>query len=115
MHATKLDPGFVVSDASYPLLRAEPGTLTIQYTEYAGRPVTVIFEHVPAFQWREADHPMLLEGQRYDSVHEIFGSELLREHQDSTLSFRGSVRHIRLNFNAAGSLDVICASYRVQA
>lgn len=114
MHAQKLTPGFVVADASYPSLRADPGTLTLQYKDYTGAPVTVVFEHVPAFQWREADRPQLLEGEPYDSVCEIFGSELLREHQDPTLSFGGSVRHIRLNFNAAGALDVKCANFRVQ-
>jgi hypothetical protein len=111
MHAKKLDAGFVVADAKYPSVTTVPGELQLTFVDYTDTEVTVQFSDVCAFRWQEGDQAML-EGEPYDGVCEVLGSDWVSEHPPQMISHVGlTVRHIRLNFNACGSLEVLCSSF----
>ena len=112
LRAQKLSTDFVVADASYPSLKSVPGALVLTFQDYLGKDVTVDFENVCAFQWSEADAP-LISGEPYDSVCEVFGSEWLGAHKPSNVMHSsGSVRQINLRFNAWGLLSVLCSGFQ---
>ena len=109
MRATKLEANFVVADAQYPSLVSAPGRLAVSFVDYTGENVVVEFEDVCAFRWQEGDRP-LLEGEPYDGVCEVHRSEWAQQHLPSSTMHAGKqVRHINLNFNAAGFLEVLCS------
>jgi hypothetical protein len=113
MHATPLTPGFSTADTSYPELASGEGTLHVRFDSSAGEPVRVGFVDVAAFSWREAGDDPLLPGERWDGTSELFDSPLLHAHSPGRTmhSSRGPLRHLRLNFNDCGSLDVLCTAF----
>ena len=112
LRAQKVHTDFVVADASYPTLKLVPGALMIEFRDYLGSEVRVDFENVCAFQWSEADIP-LIEREPYDSVCEIFGSEWLSAHNPSyVMHSSGLVRQFNLRFNAWGLLSVLCSGFQ---
>lgn len=113
MHATPVTPGFSTADTSYPELASAAGTLHVRFAGSAGEAVKVGFAGVAAFTWREAADAPLLPGERHDAVSELFDTPLLHAHPAGRTmhSSRGPLRHVRLNFNAWGSLDVLCTAF----
>lgn len=115
MRAAKLEANFVVADAQYPSLVSAPGRLAVSFVDYLGNVVAVDFEDVCAFRWQEVDRP-LLDGEPYDGVCEIHRSKWAQRHAPSSTMHAGKqVRHINLNFNAAGFLEVLCSGFARRA
>jgi hypothetical protein len=95
---------------------SSPGTLRIEFAEAGGRRVSVDFKDVAAFSWRERSPDGDEPDELFDATCELFESELLRAHAPGlAMHVRAPVRHLRLNFNAWGTLDVICSGFVVDA
>jgi len=110
-----IKPGFSTADTSYPELASAAGALTVQFRSSSGAPVRVKFQDVPTFSWEENDD-LLLPGEPWDGVCELFDSPLLMAYSlGLTLHSVAGLRHIRLNFNAWGRLDVLCTNIVVAA
>jgi len=112
MRASILDVGFSVADTSHPALVSGEGRLTASFSSSSRQPVTIEFSNVAAFHWHESGPDRLLEGERYDGVCEIFGSDWLAQHTPGrTMHSVPGLRHIRLNFNVrvpGGPVYCIC-------
>ncbi|MEO8672198.1 MAG: hypothetical protein ABI411_12850, partial [Tahibacter sp.] len=116
MHASTLEAGFSIADTSYPCLVASEGTLSASFSSSSGQPVMVDFSGVAAFHWHEQSADRLLVGERYDGVCEIFNSAWLSQHSPgSTAHSVPALRHIRLNFNECGCLEVLCLKFARRA
>lgn len=112
MRASTLDAGFSVADTSHPTLASGEGWLTASFSSSSSQPVLVEFSKVAAFHWHESPSDRLLEGERYDGVSEIFGSQWLAQHSPGrTMNSVAGLRHIRLNFNECGCLEVLCTAF----
>ena len=97
------------------MLTSSAGQLSVSYSSSSGNLVKIVFTGVPAFSWAEASDS-LMPGEPPDGTCEIFGSSLLSEHPDGkTMYSLSQLRHIRLNFNAWGRLDILCMSFATAA
>ncbi|WP_425398200.1 hypothetical protein [Aeoliella sp.] len=112
--ARPLDPGFSTTDAELPELQYDGEVLVAKFRDWRERWVTVRFLGVYAFRWQGIE--ILLESEPYDGSCEIENSKWLAEHiRQSIVDNEGrDHHHYRFNFNAVGSLDVICSSYSVE-
>jgi len=107
--------GFSTADTGYPELVSSAGMLSVRFTSSDGKLVLVHFQGVAAFSWQE-NNDLLLDGEPADASCEIFNSSLLELHTPGiTLNSSPGLRHIRLNFNAWGRLDVLCTSFQQAA
>jgi len=115
MQIHRLNPGFSTADAGYPSISSSPGKLNMAFNNSSSRLVLVEFSGVPAFRWQEGELP-LAPGEPYDGSCELFGTEWLSQHTEGrTMNSGPQLRHLRFNFNAWGSLDVLCSSFSVRA
>ena len=77
------------------------------------REVMTVFRcsEVIAFRWQPIEY--FREDERDDSTYEIIDSEWVREHEEQgMIGSANAVRHFKLNFNAIGCLEVICAEVK---
>jgi hypothetical protein len=111
MRLRKLQPGFSTADTSYPEFVSSAGRLSARFKSSSGQHVQVEFSAVAAFSWQE-NSGSLLPGEPWDGTCELFDSPLPASHPPGeTLHALAELRHIRLNFNAWGRLDVLCAEF----
>ena len=111
MRAEKLHPGFSTADAGYPQVQAGAGLLIATFPNSSGQAITVRFDGVAAYRWQECMEG-LAPGEPWDGTCELHESSWLAEHPPgSTMYAVEGLRHIRLNFNAWGRLDVLCKSF----
>lgn len=113
--AVPIDVGFVVADAEAPRLELRDQSLTLSFVDWKDNDVRAKFSDVIGVRWQEADGH-LLPGERDDSVYLIEDSTWLSEHDRQAVTWTDSGhRHLRLNFNAAGVLEVLCTTVQVQS
>jgi hypothetical protein len=80
-----------------------------------GRIMSLEFLGVAAFSWQE-NNDSLLPGEPWDGICELYESPWLVEHSAGrTLHSVDGLRHIRLNFNEWGRLNVLCTTFSVAA
>lgn len=66
---------------------------------------------VIAFRWQPIEY--FHEEERPDSTYEIIDSEWVRQHHEQGMIGSAQIaRHFKLNFNAMGCLEVICAEIK---
>lgn len=112
--AEVIAPGFVVADAGVPSLQTINEGLEVRFVDYRKQSVEVVFRDAVAFSWEQTDYS-LLDGERYDSTHIIHHSSWLQKYIAQNVIFqREAYRHYRLNFNAAGILQVIAKDIQAQ-
>jgi hypothetical protein len=105
--------GFSVADANAPELSLFGQVLTARFSDAHGQRIVVIFEDALAVRWQEADHSYGPDEQ-YDGCNMILSSSWLAEHARQSLTWDGTeFRHLKLNFNGAGALEVICSTVRL--
>ena len=112
MRLERLHTGFSTADTSYPEFVTSSGRLSAVFNISSGDPVRVEFCGVAAFSWQE-NNDALSPGEPWDGSCELFESPLMALHPIGvTLHSVAGLRHIRLNFNAWGRLDVLCLEFR---
>jgi hypothetical protein len=105
-----VDLGFSVADAEYPHFELDQQTLTLHFRDWTERTVVAVFDNTIAVRWQEAEH-YFGPDDRYDSCFEIVDSPWLAEHERQHATYGGlDFRHLKLNFNAAGILEVLCTT-----
>lgn len=105
MAARIVDLGFIVADADRLTLSYEGEDLILRFRDWQERSVTVCFTETVAFSWQRAEE--VAEDERFDSTHVIDDSPWLAEHvrqQEASADHQ----HLKLNFNAAGQLQIVC-------
>ncbi len=108
-----IDLGFEVADAACPRLELDGQVLTASFADWREQPLVVRFDDVIAVRSQEAEYS-IDEDERFDSVHVVHDSAWLAEHVRQAATWAGSGhRHLKLNFNAAGVLEVLCTAVHV--
>ena len=106
--AEPINLGFSVADAEYPDLLLSRQRLTIRFTDWRDQNVEVVFKDVIALRWQEAEH-YVDDQDRFDATVEVHESNWLAEHERQRVPWQGAnFRHLKLNFNAAGILEILC-------
>ena len=105
-----IDLGFSVAGASSPELNLSGQKLAVTFTDWTARRITLVCRDVVAVRWQEAEQ-YIDDDDRYDASRIVVDSEWLAEH-DRLGALFGDVPflHLKLNFNAAGILEVLCTT-----
>lgn len=106
--------GFEVADAEAPRLSLTQQQLRVDFVDWRDSPVAILFRDCVAVRWQEAER-FLDEGDRYDSTVRVHDSSWLAEHiqQGDVCAGDRPFQHVKLNFNAAGQLEVLCTAVEV--
>lgn len=102
--------GFTVADGEHIKTSCENQTLRVSFVNWQDQNVTFVCHDTIAYRWQEAEY-FLSDQERYDSCHEILNSPWLRLHKEQSMTWEGAeFHHYKLNFDAAGILEMICSS-----
>jgi hypothetical protein len=113
--AQLVDLGFSVADGDRIKVAYENQALRVSFVDWQEKPVSFSCHDTIAFRWQEAEYT-LSQNERYDSSHEIINSVWLRQHEDQNMTWGGlTFHHYKLNFNAAGILEMICSRIETTA
>lgn len=105
--------GFSPADAKAPVLHLDAQVLTLRFEDWHGEHVTVTCHDTIAVRWQEADW-YVDEGDRFDGTFAVRNSAWLAEHTRQGVPFGDKpFRHLKMNFNAAGILEVLCTTTSV--
>jgi hypothetical protein len=99
------DLGVSIADAEAVMLAYDGSDLSLNFADWQELPRAVRFTDAVAFKWQRAEE--VRSGERFDGAHTVNGSAWLafyRRQDEATADHR----HLKLNFNAAGTLEVIC-------
>ena len=110
MRAEPVSLGFVIADGERVELAYDGEDLRLRFVDWTGDQLAVSFRATVAFRWQRAEN--VGPDERFDAAHLMRESEWLAEHlrqKEATPDHR----HLKLNFNAAGCLEVICQSVDV--
>lgn len=104
---------FSTADADYPEMQQTDDILTLTFTDWREKEVTIIFEGVAAFKWQTIE--TFMEGEEYDRCHEIENSSWLSEHlKQQAITEEENHKHYKFNFNACGQFEVLAIKYDVK-
>ena len=109
-----IDPGFSVADAENVFISTVKSGLEVEFKDWKEKKKRIFFVDAVSYRWDQIDWKCL-EGERYDCTHIIHNSEWLKEHlgQNSVEENEGYY-HYRLNFNAAGTLQVLARDIQLK-
>ena len=105
--------GFSVADASSPRLNLADQVLTVTFTDWREQSITLVCQDTVAVRWQEAERQV--DNERDDDTFVVSNSTWLAEHESRGLLWGAKpFRHLKLNFNAAGTLEVLCTTTAVE-
>jgi hypothetical protein len=105
-----IEPGFSVTDAEYPNFELGNGHLTLSFTDWHEKPVRVLFKDVVAVKWQELE--LMRDGDGIEGIYVIDDSSWLAHHVPTrAMHSEQEYKHFRFDFNACGSLEVVCISF----
>jgi hypothetical protein len=99
------DLGVSIADAEAVTLAYDGSSLLLNFTDWRELPRAVRFSDTVAFKWQRAEE--VRSGERDDDAHAVNGSAWLAFHRHQNEA-TPEHRHLKLNFNAAGTLEVVC-------
>jgi hypothetical protein len=105
MPAEPISLGFSIADAEDVDLSYDGDVLQLRFTDWHGRRLALTFEDAVAFRWQRAED--VQPGEVYDGSNIDRDSAWLAGHRRQQEA-AGDHRHLILNFNAAGRLEVLC-------
>jgi len=109
--AVEVDLGIQVADGEDLKLSYVGRDLVGSFNDWREVETTFRCSGVVAFRWQPIEY--FLAAERPDSTYEIVGSEWVRQHEEQgMIGSAQAVRHFKLNFNAIGCLEVICAEVK---
>ena len=101
--------GFSVADAESIQFSFDGSTLTLKFKDWQEKSIEVKCENTLGFKYQRAEY-FISENESYDSAHEIKNSEWVASHIKQSEVWQGeSWVHYKLNFNAAGVVEVLCS------
>jgi hypothetical protein len=104
-----VDLGFSVADGENIKVSYENQALRVSFVDWQEKPITFLCHDTVAFRWQEAEY-ILSDKERDDSPYKIIDSAWLRLHEEQSMTWEGpTFHHYKLNFNAAGILEMICS------
>jgi hypothetical protein len=106
MPAEPINLGFSIADAEDVNLSYDGEVLQLRFMDWQGRRLAVRFDDAVAFRWQRAED--IQPGEAYDGSNIVRDSAWLAAHRRQQEA-AGDHRHLVLNFNAAGRLEVLCS------
>jgi hypothetical protein len=104
-----VDLGFSVADGEKINISYENQVLRVSFVDWHEAPVAFVCHDTIAFRWQEAEYLVSPE-ERFDSSYDVLGSAWLQQHQEQSMTREGiRFHHYKLNFNAAGILEMLCS------
>jgi hypothetical protein len=111
--AEEIDLGFSSADAEDVQFTYKGGKLVLQFIDWTEKPIKVMFSDVVASKWQEAES--LGPEERDDMTYIINNSKWLALHvSQNYIQKNQEYRHLKINFNACGSLEVLCKDATVK-
>ena len=100
--------GFSVSDAEDPKFKYDGENLKVSFIDWREQQIDLLCSDVIALRWQRAEY-QIDESDRYDSTCIVHNSKWLKAHNDQHETWpNAQFNHYKLNFNAAGILELIC-------
>lgn len=111
--AEVIDPGFSIADGEHVSYLYDGEFLSFQFTDWTEETIVVRCSSVIGFKYQWATGECLAD-ERFDSTHLIHNSRWLLEHQKQGEGSKDQGwRHFKLNFNAAGVMEVLCKKMEI--
>lgn len=108
--AEVIDLGFHIADGENVRYSFDGDKLIFKFIDWKEQTITVACENVIGFKYQQATYEYLPD-ERFDSVHIIHHSEWLQQHINQGETWEGKKwQHYKLNFNAAGVMEILCSS-----
>ncbi len=108
-----IDLGFSVADAEEPIVEYNDDDLNVSFINWQEKKIGLSCSDTIAFRWQRAEY-YIDKTERFDSTHIVHNSEWLKAHEDQGETWESvTFHHYKLNFNAAGILDIICTKIKV--
>jgi hypothetical protein len=100
--------GFDVADGEDVRISFQRQSLKVTFTDWQEKKVSFLCSDTVAFRWQEVTLSVD-PAERDDAIYEISDSVWIEQHRNQgCLWATQSFHHYKLNFNAAGTLEVIC-------
>ena len=107
-----VDLGFSVADAEDIKFNFDGDHLVLTFIDWRAKPVSVRFENTIGYRYQRADY-WLSDNERYDATHIVQDSKWLNDHLEQGEAWRSQTwYHYKLNFNAAGIIEVLCTGIK---
>ncbi|AZZ96286.1 hypothetical protein [Pseudoalteromonas sp. R3] len=104
-----IDLGFSVADAEDIAFKFDGSDLVLEFNDWQENHITIKCENTLGFKFQTAEYEMS-ESERFDSCHIVNDSEWVKEHLKQGEAWESeSWFHYKLNFNAAGVVEVLCS------
>lgn len=104
-----VDLGFSVADAEDITFKFDGADLVLEFSDWQGNHIMIKCENTLGFKFQNAEYE-LSESERFDSCHIVKDSDWVKEHLRQGEAWKGeNWLHFKLNFNAAGIVEVLCS------
>ena len=101
--------GFSVADAEDIKFEFDGADLFLKFKDWQEKPITIKCENTLGFRFQNAEYE-LSQSERFDSCHIVKNSDWVKEHIEQGEAWDGeNWFHYKLNFNAAGIVEVLCS------
>jgi len=105
-----VDLGFSVADAEDITFKFDGADLVLEFNDWQENHVSIKCENTLGFRFQNAEYE-LSDSERFDSCHIIHDSQWVKEHLKQGEAWENETWcHYKLNFNAAGIVEVLCSN-----
>src|SRR5438876_949599 len=116
-HSEPIDLGFSPADQSLVgLTEDDDSNVTLNLSSDVGHETSVVFIDAWGYRWQR-ELQVIAPGEDDSGTYEVYGSEwvaTLDAVADGAVVGGGLLRHFRIQLNAAGTLEVVCAGVEVR-
>lgn len=104
-----IDLGFSIADAEDIAFKFDGSDLVLEFKGWKEEQISIKCENTLGFKYQVAEYE-IDESERFDSCHIVNESDWVKEHlkQGETWENENWI-HYKLNFNAAGVVEVLCS------
>lgn len=104
-----IDLGFSVADAEDISFKFDGSDLVLEFNDWREQHISIKCENTLGFKFQNAEYE-ISDSERFDSCHIVHNSEWVKEHVKQGEAWSDeSWYHYKLNFNAAGIVEVLCS------
>jgi len=101
--------GFSVADAEDITFSFDGSDLVLEFNDWQENHISVKCENTLGFKFQNAEYE-ISDSERYDSSHIVHDSAWVKEHIKQGEAWKNEDWfHYKLNFNAAGIVEVLCS------
>ncbi len=104
-----IDLGFSIADAEDIAFKFDGSDLVLEFNDWKEEHISIRCENTLGFKYQGAEYE-IDEIERFDSCHIVNESDWVKEHLKQGEAWENeNWIHYKLNFNAAGVVEVLCS------